>query len=148
MESDHGPCIGRRRRSVTALTGGNILALIARLRQLEALRDVDPLLQARIVAERVRLRALQALELKAMRDDAGDRMLMASTLKVLGTEAMQRIDALACDMQGPAAWAMPNRQTPVDKAVAVPRYLNDRAASIYAGSNEIQRDLIAKALLR
>jgi alkylation response protein AidB-like acyl-CoA dehydrogenase len=31
--------------------------------------------------------------------------------------------------------------------VAVPRYLNDRAASIYAGSNEIQRDLIAKLIL-
>ncbi|MFY7835428.1 MAG: acyl-CoA dehydrogenase family protein [Novosphingobium sp.] len=122
--------------------------LIARLRQLEARRDVDPLLQARVVAEQVRLRALQALELKAMRNDAGDRMLMASTLKVLGTEAMQRIDALACEIQGPAAWAMPNGQTPVDEAVAVPRYLNDRAASIYAGSNEIQRDLIAKALLR
>jgi alkylation response protein AidB-like acyl-CoA dehydrogenase len=122
--------------------------LIARLRQLQVRTDVDALLQARIMAEQVRLRALQALELKAMRDDAGDRMLMASTLKVLGTEAMQRIDALACDILGPAAWAMPNGQTPVDEAVAVPRYLNDRAASIYAGSNEIQRDLIAKTLLR
>ena len=26
-------------------------------------------------------------------------------------------------------------------------YLNDRAASIYAGSNEIQRNIIAKAVL-
>jgi alkylation response protein AidB-like acyl-CoA dehydrogenase len=31
--------------------------------------------------------------------------------------------------------------------VAVPRYLNNRAASIYAGSNEIQRDLIARNVL-
>ena len=32
-------------------------------------------------------------------------------------------------------------------AVAVPRYLNGRAATIYAGSNEIQRDLIARQIL-
>jgi acyl-CoA dehydrogenase len=27
------------------------------------------------------------------------------------------------------------------------RYLNDRAASIYGGSNEIQRDIIARLVL-
>jgi alkylation response protein AidB-like acyl-CoA dehydrogenase len=26
----------------------------------------------------------------------------------------------------------------------MPRYLNDRAATIYAGSNEIQRNILAK----
>jgi alkylation response protein AidB-like acyl-CoA dehydrogenase len=30
---------------------------------------------------------------------------------------------------------------------AMPRYLNGRAASIYAGSNEIQRAIIAKSVL-
>ena len=32
-------------------------------------------------------------------------------------------------------------------ATAAPRYLNDRAATIYAGSNEVQRNIIAKATL-
>ena len=45
------------------------------------------------------------------------------------------------------AWADADGQTPAELAVAVPRYLNDRAASIYAGSNEIQRDLIARLIL-
>ena len=93
-----------------------------------------------------RERALQALEMKAMRGAGGSAALYASVLKVLGTEAMQRIDVLACDIEGQAAWAVPNGQTPADLAVAAPRYLNDRAASIYAGSNEIQRDLIAKLM--
>ena len=31
--------------------------------------------------------------------------------------------------------------------VAMPYYLNTRAASIYAGSNEIQRDLIARIVM-
>ena len=32
-------------------------------------------------------------------------------------------------------------------ATAAPQYLNDRAATIYAGSNEVQRNLIAKSIL-
>ena len=85
--------------------------------------------------------------MKAMRGAGGSAALYASVLKVLGTEAMQRVDALACDIEGQEGWAVPTGQTPADLAVAVPRYLNDRAASIYAGSNESQRDLIAKPIL-
>ena len=33
------------------------------------------------------------------------------------------------------------------QAVAPLRYFNDRAGSIYAGSNEIQRNILAKAAL-
>jgi acyl-CoA dehydrogenase len=29
----------------------------------------------------------------------------------------------------------------------MPRYLNDRAASIYGGSNEVQRNIMAKLVL-
>ena len=93
------------------------------------------------------LKALQALELKAMRGVGGSAALYASALKILGTEAAQRIDTLACELAGYAAWADADGQAPADLAVAVPRYLNDRAATIYAGSNEIQRDLIARAML-
>ena len=36
---------------------------------------------------------------------------------------------------------------PHEGLVAMPRYLNNRAASIYGGSNEIQRDIIARLVL-
>lgn len=121
--------------------------LIERLTRLRQREGLDPLITARLAKEVVNLRALQALEMKAMRGAGGSAALYASVLKVLGTEAMQRVDALACDIEGQDGWAVPTGQTPADLAVAVPRYLNDRAASIYAGSNEIQRDLIAKLIL-
>ena len=121
--------------------------LIGRLNALRERDGRDPVLAARLAREAVSLRALQALEMKAMRGEGGSPALYASVLKVLGTQAMQRIDGLACDVEGMAAWAVPDGQAPASLASAVPRYLNDRAASIYAGSNEIQRDLIARAVL-
>ena len=36
---------------------------------------------------------------------------------------------------------------PREGLVAMPRYLNNRAASIYGGSNEIQRDIMARLVL-
>lgn len=122
-------------------------ALIARLEPLRAQRDIDPVLRARLDREAIGLRTLQALELKAMRGTGGSAALHASALKILGTEAAQRIDALACDIAGYAAWADADGQTAATLATTVPRYLNNRAASIYAGSNEIQRDLIARTML-
>jgi len=121
--------------------------LIGRLERLRARADLDPVMRARADREAIGLQALQALELKAMRGVGGSTALYASALKIMGTEAAQRIDVLACDVGGPAAWADADGQIPADLAVAVPRYLNDRAASIYAGSNEIQRDLIARIVL-
>ena len=121
--------------------------LIGRLHGLRARANLDPVLRAQIDREAVTLKALQALELKAMRGVGGSAALYASALKLLGTEAAQRIDTLACEAMGHAAWAEADGQAPAELAVAVPRYLNDRAATIYAGSNEIQRDLIARTML-
>ena len=121
--------------------------LIGRLERLRARDDIEPVLRAQLDREAVTLKALQALEMKAMRGVGGSAALYASALKILGTETAQRIDTLACEVAGHAAWADADGQTPADLAVAVPRYLNDRAATIYAGSNEIQRDLIARTML-
>jgi len=122
-------------------------SLIGRLERLRTQQIHDPALGARLDREAVTLTALQALELKAMRGVGGSAALYASALKILGTETAQRIDILACDVMGYGAWADADGQTPAELAIAVPRYLNDRAASIYAGSNEIQRDLIARLML-
>jgi acyl-CoA dehydrogenase len=37
---------------------------------------------------------------------------------------------------------------PEHSITAMPRYLNNRAASIYGGSNEVQRNVMAKLLLK
>ena len=78
-------------------------------------------------------------------------------LKINGTEAMQRVDEIAIAALGAYANVeqMEAREPgsnlepigPENGLTAMPRYLNNRAASIYGGSNEIQRDIIARLVL-
>lgn len=81
----------------------------------------------------------------------------ASMLKVQRTELMQAIDTLGIEALGehagvhqPDAW-LPGANVPVigpDVLVTcMARYLNNRAGSIYGGSNEVQRNIMAKAVL-
>lgn len=121
--------------------------LFAQLAKLEDEVGDDPILRERLRREAVTLEALEALELKSINASGAKSALYASVLKVQGTEAAQRIDTLACEIAGLAGWAEADGQSPDLLATALPRYLNGRAATIYAGSNEIQRDLISRAVL-
>ncbi|PYO54241.1 MAG: pimeloyl-CoA dehydrogenase large subunit, partial [Candidatus Rokuibacteriota bacterium] len=74
----------------------------------------------------------------------------ASLLKIKGTEIQQAIGELMMQAAGPFAQAF----RPVDNmdfdhftARLAARYCNMRKVTIYAGSNEIQRNIIAKATL-
>jgi alkylation response protein AidB-like acyl-CoA dehydrogenase len=90
----------------------------------------------------------------------------ASLLKVIGTELSQQLTELALHAAGLYGRAyqphatrpggpIADYQPPPEgylrgqswQAVAPLRYFNDRAGSIYAGSNEIQRNILAKTLL-
>uniref|UniRef100_B0SZK1 Acyl-CoA dehydrogenase domain protein n=1 Tax=Caulobacter sp. (strain K31) TaxID=366602 RepID=B0SZK1_CAUSK len=81
----------------------------------------------------------------------------SSILKTQGSEALQRLDELAVDALGlygaphqPQARLAGSNQAavgPEHGLATMARYLNNRAASIYGGSNEIQRDIIAKLIL-
>ncbi|MBI1186032.1 MAG: acyl-CoA dehydrogenase [Alphaproteobacteria bacterium] len=79
----------------------------------------------------------------------------SSMLKTRGTETMQRITELALEAAGvyaapdyaPARRAHTNWRPGPDHAVpAAARYLNARASTIYGGSSEIQRNILAKTL--
>jgi len=120
---------------------------------------------ARIAAARIRIEALESYELRAMAaaTGGGSPGVSGSIMKVLGTELSQHLTELALEAAGHYGRAYQPQATrpggavsfphavglvgPRDAAVAPLHYLNDRAGSIYAGSNEIQRNIIAKAAL-
>ncbi|WEK42446.1 MAG: acyl-CoA dehydrogenase family protein [Candidatus Sphingomonas colombiensis] len=99
----------------------------------------------RLAREAIAIDALRAIEVAALEGSGPADAVRPSMLKVLGTEASQRLDHLALEMA--ATWEGAIEDAPDAIAVALPRYLNNRAGSIYAGSNEIQRDLIARVVV-
>jgi acyl-CoA dehydrogenase len=66
----------------------------------------------------------------------------ASLLKLQGSELTQRLDELAIEAVGP-------RMSTVDVQadVAMGRYLYDRSVTIFGGTSEIQRNIIARTVL-
>ena len=104
-----------------------------------------------------RIDALQALEMLALQaqtrgEPAGIRPSMG---KLLATETRQYMTETGVDIAAHYAGARVPLELCEADALAVPEtsafamsaYLNDRAASIYAGTNEVQRNLIAAHLL-
>jgi acyl-CoA dehydrogenase len=124
----------------------------------QALID-DPHFRRRLAEAEIAVTAIEMSErrvLSALSTGANPGAL-SSMLKTQGTEALQRGDALALEVAGLYAQPLqPEARQPGSNVepigpehslTAMARYLNDRAASIYGGSNEIQRDIIARLVL-
>jgi len=69
-----------------------------------------------------------------------------SLLKIRGTEIQQTLTELMLEAGGPLAQALSGDDDDVTHALAR-RYCNYRKTTIYAGSNEIQRNIVAKQAL-
>jgi alkylation response protein AidB-like acyl-CoA dehydrogenase len=101
------------------------------------------------------LAVLEFTELRTLAAEAKGEMAgpESSILKIRGTELQQRISELAEEAVGYYAFPYDrglgaNERFGPDFALgAAGRYFNMRKVSIYAGSNEIQRNIIAKAVL-
>jgi alkylation response protein AidB-like acyl-CoA dehydrogenase len=116
----------------------------------------DPHFALRLAGAQVELDALELTNLRLLLDDAyeGDGMAAASMMKLRGSEVMQLVTELTLDAMGPAV--MPyegagdgSSQTPGAPDVALGRvedYFLRRAATIYAGSSETQRNILAKLI--
>ena len=101
----------------------------------------------------IELMALTITNLRFLDALRGGRILggEASMLKIRGTEIQQMLTELMLEAAGPFGQAIaPLDDLPAaDPLVAAlaPRYCNMRKTTIYAGSNEIQRNIIAKQVL-
>ena len=136
---------------------------VVRLKDIAAAELVDgkPLIEtdefAHKIAElEVELAALEYTELRTLAQESKGQMAgpESSILKIRGTEIQQRITELTEEAVGyyafPYERGMGSNEYPPgpDYATgAAGRYFNMRKASIYGGSNEIQRNIIAKAVL-
>jgi len=115
----------------------------------------DPFFRRKLAELEIDLAALQYTELRAL---AGEMHGQgpgpeSSILKIKGTEIQQRLNELALEAAG--VFAAPDLRNPGANRLVGPdhsvglagAYFNGRKTSIFGGSNEIQRNIIAKAVL-
>jgi alkylation response protein AidB-like acyl-CoA dehydrogenase len=145
---------------------GIIKTRIIRLKQIAAETNAngkaiidDPLFRARLTRLEVETTALEMSVMRVLANESkhpGKPDPVSSVLKLRGSELQQEATELLMDVLGPAALAYrESADVPEGFAAlpngaidAMPRYFNWRKASIYAGSNEVQRTIIAKAILK
>ena len=143
----------------------NTARIGASQRELEKLKDFaarqmkdgrplleDPRFRDRVTRVEVELMALSVTNLRFLDQLRGGRAPGAevSMLKIKGTEIQQALTELMMQAVGPHAQpraAIANDHFDAFAATLAPRYCNYRKTSIYAGSNEIQRNIIAKMAL-
>ncbi|WP_107705718.1 acyl-CoA dehydrogenase family protein [Nocardioides allogilvus] len=111
----------------------------------------DPLTRARVAELENELLALELTALRVVAHSTdGAPHPASSVLKLKGTVLQQAVSELALDLAGPGALASgADDDSPVPGWArrSAPTYLNLRKASIYGGSNEIQRQIIARTIL-
>lgn len=119
-----------------------------------AARDVEPALLGRLASLEVQLMAFEQLELAALpsgRPRPSDQTA-PSMLKLIGSELHQKVTELALEAAGPVALAtlsaIGSAGEDVDAGAGVlAKYLAVRAATIYSGASETQRNIIARQML-
>jgi pimeloyl-CoA dehydrogenase large subunit len=159
--------LGNERNGIARV--GASKARIKRIRELASLQVYgekpkieDPLFRMKLAAVEVELKALEMTQLRVI---AGERKRekgkpdpTSSVLKIKGSEIQQATSELLMDVVGPYALPyQPEREDgdrwneppvgPDWASTIAPTYFNLRKVSIYGGSNEIQRGIIAKAIL-
>jgi alkylation response protein AidB-like acyl-CoA dehydrogenase len=126
------------------------LARLKRIAADEGLLDA-PWFRARIAEAEIELAALEAMALPMLeRARAGAAPgIEANMLKIKGSELQQRLAELIADAAGRRALPFgAGAEDPIRPwaANAFKSHFNTRVVSIYGGSNEIQRNIIAKSL--
>ncbi len=120
----------------------------------------DPLFQARLTRLEIDLENLKTTNLRALAADgnsAAASLEMSAMLKIRGTEITQEITSLTRRALGVYAQPFVTQALdegfngePVGPEYAAPvavDYFNNRKVSIFGGSNEVQREIITKAIL-
>jgi alkylation response protein AidB-like acyl-CoA dehydrogenase len=141
-------------------------AKVARIKELASLEISEgrPLIEnprfvEKLAAVEVELKALEMTQLRVVSDERkrekGRQNPASSILKLKGSVIQQQLTDLLMEVVGP--YVLPYQRDfdgrnesiigPEYAMEAAPMYFNYRKVSIYGGSNEIQRNIIAKAIL-
>lgn len=145
----------------------NLKSSLAKLRQAASTQLADDggaliddlTFRSKIAAAAIQIDAIEVTELRVASELSAGKNPgpVSSMLKMQASKATQALDELAIEAaayyggvyQPEARNARSNEEPigPDELLRLMPRYLNNRASSIYGGSNEIQHDIIARLVL-
>ncbi len=135
--------IGRSRRQVARL-----MAYADRAMTSGASGRPSPSFLSEMARVDSELTALEVCEIRMRTQETNPAA--ASMLKVRGTEMQQRLTALLVDAAGHGGvtlGSVPDESDHAETEGMMQDYLYSRSASIFGGTNEIQRDIIARTIL-
>jgi alkylation response protein AidB-like acyl-CoA dehydrogenase len=110
----------------------------------------DPLFAARLAEAENELLALELTQARVVTDSSdGEPNPASSVLKLRGSELQQAATELLVEVAGADALPVNGDEiaSPAWAQSSAPRYLNYRKTSIYGGSSEVQRNIIASTIL-
>jgi len=110
----------------------------------------DPLFAARLAEAENEVLALELTQARVVSSSSGGKPNPASSvLKLRGSQLQQIATELLVEVAGPDALPVGADQiaSPEWAQTSAPHYLNYRKTSIYGGSNEVQRNIIASTIL-
>ncbi|MFZ3394175.1 acyl-CoA dehydrogenase family protein [Rhodococcus sp. 7Tela_A2] len=110
----------------------------------------DPIFASRLAELENELLALELTQLRVVAGSADGKPNPASSLlKLRGSELQQAATELLVDVAGPDS--LPSGASDIDSPewaqLTTPAYLNTRKVTIYGGSSEVQRSIIASSIL-
>jgi pimeloyl-CoA dehydrogenase large subunit len=157
--------LGNERTGIARV--GTSKAQVKRIKEIAALEFAgegrlidDPDFRRKLAAVEVELKSLEMTQLRVVandrkRGDKGKPDPASSILKLKGSQVQQALTELVMEVVGP--FVLPYQPVgmgqneplvgPDYATQAGPRYFNYRKVSIYGGSDEIQRNIVAKAVL-
>jgi alkylation response protein AidB-like acyl-CoA dehydrogenase len=144
-------------RTMLAMTGP-CRKVLQKIKRIAATKTVngrpmleDPVWRAKVARLEMRFRAHLMVSYRALADQQKGKMPgpESSILKLVGTKLVQELTELAMEILGENAltWYNEGVCMPVEESIG-PYFCYERAATIYGGSNEIQRNVIAKMILQ
>ncbi|MFW5877366.1 MAG: acyl-CoA dehydrogenase family protein [Myxococcota bacterium] len=148
--------LGHERTLIGAV--GNCQRILRRAKRIAAQETAggrplieNPSWRAKIARLEMRLRAHQMVNFRALAEQQKGKQPgpESSILKLVGSKLVQELDELCMELMGhnSLTWFNEGVVPPIEAWVG-PQFCYDRATTIYGGSNEIQRNIIAKMILQ
>jgi len=143
--------LGNERNGIAQV--GRTKLRLAEIKELASAKGLlgDPLFAARLAEAENDILALELTQMRVASGSEGGKPNPASSvLKLRGSQLQQLATELLVEVAGPDALpfdAGGGISTPEWAQHSAPRYLNYRKTSIYGGSNEVQRTIIASTVL-